>query len=287
MNEQKQDPQKHSLIRQINLWEIKSIEIIQQKAQVCRKTVIESLRTCINDIEMKSKDLNEQIKQIGEKNEFNEINLNDLRNELMKITQELNNPSNMSIQENFQPFMNDISIILSKKPKFNKWNQNAITVAAGNREGQQLNQLNRPVGIFIDKSKNIFITDCYNDRVVEWKYNAKQGQIIAGGNGKGDRMNQLYCPTDMIVDQQSDSIIIADWRGRRVIQWVNQNQQLLIDNIDCYGLATDKHGFLYVSDSEKGGMAKFSLVDLKNSVSYKEFCILSYSLLNTTIFTSY
>ncbi|CAF4119001.1 unnamed protein product, partial [Adineta steineri] len=114
MNEQKQDPQKHSLIRQINLWEIKSIEIIQQKAQVCRKTVIESLRTCINDIEMKSKDLNEQIKQIGEKNEFNEINLNDLRNELMKITQELNNPSNMSIQENFQPFMNDISIILSK-----------------------------------------------------------------------------------------------------------------------------------------------------------------------------
>ncbi|CAF1370370.1 unnamed protein product [Adineta steineri] len=214
INEQKQDPQKHSLIRQINLWEIKSVEIIQQKAQVCRKIVIESLRTCINDIEMKSKDLNEQIKQI--------------------------------------------------EPKFNKWNQNAITVAAGNREGQQLNQLNRPVGIFIDKSKNIFITDCYNDRVIEWKCNAKIGQIIAGGNGKGDRMNQLYCPTDMIVDQQSDSIIIADWRGRRVIQWVNQNQQLLIDNIDCYGLATDKHGFLYVSDSEKDEVRRWEMGEYNN-----------------------
>ena len=45
------------------------------------------------------------------------------------------------------------------EPKFNKWKQNAITVAGGNGEGQQLNQLNRPIGIFIDKKKNIFIAD--------------------------------------------------------------------------------------------------------------------------------
>ncbi|CAF1314885.1 unnamed protein product [Adineta steineri] len=76
------------------------------------------------------------------------------------------------------------------KPKSNKWKQNAITVAAGNGQGQQLNQLYFPYGIFIDKKKNIFIADFSNHRIVEWKCNAKEGQIIAGGNGKGSRMDQ-------------------------------------------------------------------------------------------------
>ncbi|CAF0779219.1 unnamed protein product [Adineta steineri] len=61
-------------------------------------------------------------------------------------------------------------------------------------------------------------------------------------------MDQLYLPTDVIVDSQNYLIIIADLGNRRVIQWLNQNQQILIDNIDCNGLAMDKNGFLYVSD---------------------------------------
>ncbi|CAF4259430.1 unnamed protein product, partial [Adineta steineri] len=40
INEQKQNPQNHPLIKQINQWERNSIEIIQQKAQECRKIVI-------------------------------------------------------------------------------------------------------------------------------------------------------------------------------------------------------------------------------------------------------
>ncbi|CAF1395393.1 unnamed protein product [Adineta steineri] len=115
--------------------------------------------------------------------------------------------------------------------KFNKWKQNAITVAGGNGEEQQLNQLYAPIGIFIDKNKTIFIADWANDRIVEWKYNAKKGQIIAGGDEQGNRMDQLDRPTDMIVDQQNHSIIIADRGNRRVIQWFNQSQQILIENI--------------------------------------------------------
>ncbi|CAF4114062.1 unnamed protein product, partial [Adineta steineri] len=73
-------------------------------------------------------------------------------------------------------------IITMNGPKSNKWKQNAVTVAGGNGEGQKLNQLRRPRGIFIDQKKNIFIADVENHRIVEWKYNAKEGQIIAGGN---------------------------------------------------------------------------------------------------------
>ncbi|CAF4219786.1 unnamed protein product [Adineta steineri] len=233
LNEQKQNPQNHLLIEQINQWEIESIDKIQQKAEEYRENVTKSLQTCTNDIEMKFKDLDEQVKQIQKENEFNEINLDYLRNQLKEMTEELNNPLKISIKQDLQSLINKISIVSSKKPKFNKWKQNAITVAGENGYGQQLNQCSYPEGIFIDEKKNIFIADGHNHRIVEWKYNAKEGQIIAGGNGQGNRMNQLNGPTDVIIDAQNHSIIIADHGNKRVIQWMNQNQQILIHNIDC------------------------------------------------------
>ncbi|CAF1326916.1 unnamed protein product [Adineta steineri] len=180
------------------------------------------------------------------------------------MTEELNNPSKISIQQDSQPFIHDISIILSKKPKFNKWKQDAITVAGGNEQGQKLNQFNYPEGIFVGEKKNIFIADCYNHRIVEWKYNAKEGQTIAGGNGKGNRIYQLNYPTNVIFDQQNHSIIIADYGNKRVIQWMNQNQQVLIDNIDCWGLAMNKNGFLYVSDTKRNEVRRWKMGEYDN-----------------------
>ncbi|CAF3863289.1 unnamed protein product, partial [Adineta steineri] len=149
-------------------------------------------------------------------------------------------------------------------PKFNKWKQDAITVAGGNGEGQQLNQLNRPLGIYIDKKKNVFIADCSNHRIIEWKYNAKEGQIIAGGNGKGNRIDQLNHSVNVIVDEQTHPIIIADLGNRRLIQWLSQNQQILIDNINCWGLAMDKHGLLYVSDQGKNAVRRWKMGEYNN-----------------------
>ncbi|CAF1540897.1 unnamed protein product [Adineta steineri] len=264
INEQKQNPHNHSLINQINQWETESIEKIQQKAQEYREIVIKSSETCIDDIEMKFEDLNEQIKQMEKENEFNEIDLDYLRHQLKEITEELNNPSKISIKEDSQSFMNEISIISSKKSKFNKWKQNATIVVGGNGQGHKLNQLYYPVGIFIDQKKHIFIADYFNHRIVEWKCNANEGQIIAGGNGQGNRMNQLNSPTNMIVDQQNHSIIIADRGNRRVIQWLNQTQKILIHNIDCFGLAMDKHGYLYVSDENKHEVRRWKMGQYNN-----------------------
>ncbi|CAF0890261.1 unnamed protein product [Adineta steineri] len=264
INEHKQSPQYHLLIEQINQWEIQSIGKIQQKAQDCREIIIKSSQTSINNTEKQFNDLNQQIQQLQKENDFNEINLNYLKNQLTEITEQLNNSSNLSIQQNSHLFINDISIISSKKPKFNKWKQNAITVAGGNGQGQQLNQLYDPVGIFIDENKNIFIADWNNHRIVKWKYNAKEGQIIAGGNGHGNRIGQLNSPTDVIVDEQNHSIIIADCGNRRVVQWLNQNQQILIPNIDCCRLVMDKHGFLYVSDRKKNEVRRWKMGEFNN-----------------------
>ncbi|CAF0808839.1 unnamed protein product [Adineta steineri] len=264
INEQKQNPQNHSLIKQINQWEINSIQKIQQKAEECREIFIKSSETCINDIEMKFNDLTQQIKQFQKENEFNEINLNYLRNQLRKITEELNNPSNIFIQQNSQSFINNISITFPKKPVFNKWKQNAITVAGKNGEGKELNQLNCPGGIFIDKNKNIFIADDCNHRIVERQYNTKEGQIVAGADGRGNRMDQLNRPIDVIVDQQNHSIIITDQGNKRVIHWLNQNQQILLRNIGCWGLTMDKNGFLYVSDFWKNEVRRWKMGEYNN-----------------------
>ncbi|CAF1226643.1 unnamed protein product [Adineta steineri] len=150
------------------------------------------------------------------------------------------------------------------EPKFNKWKQNAITVAGGNDQGQELNQLDSPYGIFMDKKTTIFIADNHNDRIVEWNCDAKEGQIIAGGNEQGNQMNQLNGPTGVIVNQQNYSIIIVDSGNRRVIQWLNQTQQILIQNIDCYGLAIDKYGFLYISDSENNEVRRWKMGEYNN-----------------------
>ncbi|CAF1447090.1 unnamed protein product [Adineta steineri] len=161
--------------------------------------------------------------------------------------------------------MTDQSICPPMKNKINlKWKQNAITVAGGNGKGQELNQLYYLYEIFIDKNKNIFIADNYNHRIVEWKYNTQEGQIIAGGLGKGNRTDQLDRPTDIIVDQQNHSIIIADLGNRRVIQWFNQSQQIIIQNIDCWGLAMDKNGFLYVSDTIKNEVRRWKMEEYNN-----------------------
>ncbi|CAF0774706.1 unnamed protein product [Adineta steineri] len=266
INEQKQNPRNSSLINQIDQWEIESIKKIQQKAQSCREIVIKSSETPINDIEMKFNNLIKQIQQLQQENDFNEINLNHLRNQLIGMTEDLNNPLKIYIEEDSQSFINEISIISSRKPTFNKWKQNAITVAGGNGQGQKLNRLRIPSGIFLDENKNIFIADYDNHRIVEWKCDAKEGQIIAGGNKEGNRMNQLSYPIDVIFDHQNHSIIIADRGNNRVIRWLNQKQQILIENIACCGLAMDKHGFLYVSDCYKNEIRRWKIGEYNKGI---------------------
>ncbi|CAF1222340.1 unnamed protein product [Adineta steineri] len=132
-----------------------------------------------------------------------------------------------------------------------KWKQHGITVAGGNGEGDQLNQLAAPSGIFIDDNKAILIADSYNHRVIEWKYNSNSGQIIAGGNGLGNKLNQLNTPNDVVVDKEKNAIIICDAGNHRIMRWFRQSQtnpQILISNIACHGMAIDKDGSIYVSD---------------------------------------
>ncbi|CAF1543533.1 unnamed protein product, partial [Rotaria sp. Silwood1] len=141
-----------------------------------------------------------------------------------------------------------------------RWQQNGITVAGGNRQGNGINQLSNPYGLYVDDDQTIYVADSSNHRIVEWKRGATSGQVVAGGNGQGSGDHQLDNPRDVIIDKERDSLIICDYSNRRVVRWPRRNGtsgETIISNIDCRGLTMDENGSLYVTDDVKNEVRRY------------------------------
>ena len=151
-----------------------------------------------------------------------------------------------------------------------RWSQNGVTVAGENGYGNAANQLNRPVGLNIDDdNQSTIIADWFNHRIVEWKMGASHGRVIAGGRGPGNRLDQLYYPTDVLIDKETNSLFIADRRNRRIVRWSRRQDatqdEVIVNNIDCWGLAMDHQRYLYVSDTGKHEIRRYTIGD-KNGI---------------------
>jgi sugar lactone lactonase YvrE len=149
------------------------------------------------------------------------------------------------------------------------WAQHGITVAGGYGLGDGLQQLWCPHGIVVDDDDTVFIADWANARIVAWKKGDTEGHVVAGGQGQGNGLHQLNRPTDVLIDKEKKSLIICDHWNRRVVQWPLSNGtrgEVLVDNICCWGLAMDKQGCLYVSDSGKHEVRRFTRGDTKGTV---------------------
>ena len=146
-----------------------------------------------------------------------------------------------------------------------EWMQTGTTAAGGNGEGGRLDQLHHPRGIrFDDDDQSIYVADEYNHRIVQWKSNVNYGQLVAGGNGNGSEINQLYHPADIILNKKNNSLIIADRRNRRIVEWSRRNHshvQVLLSDIDSRGLAMDKDGSIYISSYEEHAVKRWKVGD--------------------------
>ena len=151
-----------------------------------------------------------------------------------------------------------------------RWSQNGVTVAGGNGKGNAVNQLNDPCGLDIDDdNQSILIADYGNHRIVEWKIGASDGKIIAGGQGRGNRLDQLNYPSDVLIDKETNSLFIADRGNGRVLRWCRRQGttqgEVIVNNIDCWGLVIDHQRYLYVSDTEKHEVRRYTIGD-KNGI---------------------
>ncbi|CAF2019550.1 unnamed protein product [Rotaria magnacalcarata] len=143
-----------------------------------------------------------------------------------------------------------------------KWSQNGGTIAGGNGQGGATNQLNYPHGLVVNGDQTVIIADSGNHRIMQLKNgDTTNGHVVAGGNVEGNGLHQLRYPTDVLIDKETDSLIICDAGNRRVVRWSRRSGttqgEILIDNINCYGLAMDEQRYLYVPDYEKHEVRRY------------------------------
>ncbi|CAM2724887.1 unnamed protein product [Rotaria socialis] len=144
------------------------------------------------------------------------------------------------------------------------WKQNGVTIAGGHVQGDATNQLSYPQGLFIDDDQTVVIADNWNHRIMQWKNgDTANGQVVAGDKDPGNELHQFRYPTDVLIDKETDSLIICDWRNRRVVRWSRRSGttqgEILIDKIACYGVAIDQQRYLYVSDWIKHEVRRYQL----------------------------
>ena len=111
LTEQMSNSKNHALIEQINQWEKESIQRIKQTAQQCREMLFQHTTTHFHQIEMNLNKLTDQLRHTRQEKDFNEIGINQLKEKLTELSEELQKPSNVSIQHDSTPLVNSISII--------------------------------------------------------------------------------------------------------------------------------------------------------------------------------
>ncbi|CAF1050073.1 unnamed protein product [Adineta steineri] len=266
------------LFSTIDQWESSTIEIVKRTADRARQQLTQLLDNEKEALRKQFDSLTQEIRRRREEDEFAENDLRQFRERINKLQQSLKQlaqPNNIDViaSQIGQVDWNRLIYVEKQKEKVLPrsahtdidaiWINNGITVAGGNKQGNGLNQLNSPQGICVDnEDQSIYITDWCNHRIIKWKSNEKNGQVVAGGNGQGNQMNQLSNPLDIIIDKESDNLIICDSGNHRVMLWSCRNAstgRVIISNIDCRGLALDTNGFLYVSDHKKNEVRRWRI----------------------------
>jgi hypothetical protein len=118
LNEQRTDLKKHLLMQQINQWKHDSIKKIEQTARECEELLVKPLQEHIDRMQIELDKFTEQLKQSRKKNDFKENILIELIQKLKKLEEELNNPSNITIEQDSSSFINEISVIIISFRKF-------------------------------------------------------------------------------------------------------------------------------------------------------------------------
>ena len=147
--------------------------------------------------------------------------------------------------------------------------QDGDTIAGGNGQGHEVSQLYNPLSLCVDDDQTVYIADHWNNRIVKWTWGATSGQIILGGSMQSNRIYQLNGPKDVILDKENDCLFISDAGNRQVVRWSLRNgiqPETIIPDIDCWGLAIDNHGYIYVSDYIKHEVRRWRIDEITDEI---------------------
>ncbi|CAF0904435.1 unnamed protein product [Adineta steineri] len=99
-----------------------------------------------------------------------------------------------------------------------------VIAAGGNDNGNALNQLSNPVGVYYDYlyTNSLYVADSGNNRIMKFTSGSTSstfGTVVAGGNGAGSGANQLNTPRSIVVDSNG-TLYIADGNNNRIQRWL-------------------------------------------------------------------
>ena len=178
----------------------------------------------------------------------------------------------LMMNENGDLFVSDWenhSVKRWRKGELGKGREGTI-VAGGFGQGNQLNQLNRPTYIFIDREETLYVSDLENHRVMKWYKGASEGIIVAGGQEKGNSLKQLSHPRGLVVNELGD-IYVADCENNRIMCWSLGcgEGRVIVGGNSCgqesnqlhfpQGLSFDVENNLYVVDQSNNRIQRFEV----------------------------
>jgi hypothetical protein len=144
---------------------------------------------------------------------------------------------------------------------------NQPVIAAGtNCPGPAPNMLYNPLGIFVDINLDLYVADCGNNRIQQFKSGELNGTTVAGNGASDDIV--LSCPSGIVLDANG-YLFIVDADNNRIIGSGPDGFRCLVG---CFGegstpdklafpgsLSFDSYGNMFVTDWGNARIQKFLL----------------------------
>ncbi|CAF0821557.1 unnamed protein product [Adineta steineri] len=158
---------------------------------------------------------------------------------------------------------------------------NRVTAGTG-IAGSDSNQLDYPMGIFVDVNLDLYVADYGNNRVQLFQSRQSNGITVAGSTSLNPTIT-LNCPTGIIldaekylfvVDQENHRIVSSDVNGFRCLVGCYGNGAQLNQLDSPLSFSFDRFGNIFVSDSYNGRIQKFQYFEESCSKELKRKTII-------------
>ncbi|CAF0855754.1 unnamed protein product [Adineta ricciae] len=161
---------------------------------------------------------------------------------------------------------------------------NVTKMIAGNGNvGALAHMLHGPTGIFVDINTNLYVADCYNNRIQLFLSGKLNATTIAGSGAPGTI--SLMCPTDIKLDADG-YLFIVDSQNNRIVRSRSLGFECIVGCSSGAGstsnklnqpmtISFDSFGNLFVADLLNNRIQKFLLTNENCFVSYNQpkFCL--------------
>ncbi|CAF0730212.1 unnamed protein product [Adineta steineri] len=113
LTDQSAKPENQTLMKQVNQWEQDSIDKIRHTANKARELILKHTTKYLTEIEIKLDTLTKQLRESREENDFIEADLQRWNTQLIEMNNELDKPSNITIQQDLTPLISTIRVNVS------------------------------------------------------------------------------------------------------------------------------------------------------------------------------